>query len=404
MSEPNSAARELCPNCQAPLTGGVCASCTSVRWSQVIRREIVFLVIIAAAAIPMYLLTRKVADLNRSRNAHVAAYWFKQGQRRLTEGKSTAAIAALREAVTNDRDNRGYAFALAQALATTNHVSEARVALLRLRESAPENPEINLELARLSARANDLNEALQYYHHALYGLWTGESVDERRRQVRLELIHLLLDHKKRSHALAELIVLSADAPRTVESQRQLGEFFMDAGDISTALKHFVQAIQLDAGSLAALAGAGEAAFQLGDYQTAERYLRRAVEKDKSATRAAQLLATTRLIQSSDPLMAHLSRSEQVRRLKAALAQSVRRLQQCLDNSSFGVEQDDLRKKAETMLPRITERNLREDSELLATGAELVFKIEETASPACGEPESLDEALLLVGRKHKASER
>ncbi|HEX7676499.1 MAG TPA: tetratricopeptide repeat protein, partial [Thermoanaerobaculia bacterium] len=322
----------------------------------------------------------------------------------LKEGKPEEAIASLREATTNDHDNRGFAFALAQALGATNRDGEARLALLRLRESAPESPQINLQLARLSARNHDLPEALRYYHHALYGLWAGEKVDEQRRQVRLELIHLLLDHKERSRALAELMVLSTDAPRTLEVQLQLGQLYVEAGDVPNALQHFAQAAQMDSGNLAALSGAGETAFQLGDYKTAEGYLSRAAAMDKGATRAAQLLETTRLIQSCDPLAPHLSRPEQVQRLRAALEQSVRRLQQCAGNAQTGPAQGPLLLQAETMLPKVTPENLREDPEFLAAGADLVLKIEETTSQTCGKPMGLDEALLLAGRKHGATER
>ena len=388
-----------CPTCQRPLSDESCPSCTSVPAARVIRREIVILVMLASAAVPTYLLTRKLADLNRERNAHIAAYWYRQGQRQLKEGKPEEAIASLREATTNDHDNRGFAFALAQALGATNRDDEARLALLRLRESAPESPQINLQLARLSARNHDLPEAIRYYHHALYGLWTGERVDEQRRQVRLELIRLLLSHKDRSRALAELLVLGSDAPRTADAQLPLGQLFMEAGDPSNAMQHFALASQLDGRNAAALAGAGESAFQLGDYTAAQPYLARAVAQNKSAARAAQLLEVARLIQSSDPLAAHLPRNEQVRRLTAALAQAVSRVQQCPAMAT-----DPLRSQAETMLPKITPGNLREDPELLAAGTELVFQIEEKSSQTCGPPVGLDQALLLAGRKHGASER
>lgn len=352
----------------------------------------------------MYMLTRKIADLNRKRNASIAAYWDRQGERQLTEGKPEAAIASLREATTNDRDNRAFAFALARALAATNRDDEARLALLRLRESAPESPEINLQLARLAARGHDVPEALRYYHHSLYGLWTGERVGERQRQVRLELIQLLLAQKERSKALAEMLVLSSDAPRNAVAQLQVGQLFMEAGDASMALQHFGEAGELDAANVAAFSGGGNAAFQLGDYKTAESYLARAVALDQQAKGAPQLLATTRLIQSCDPLAAHLSQPEQVLRLTAALQQSVKRLQQCDDVSHSGAVQDPLRSQAESLLPGITPERLREDPELLATGADLVFKIEESTRQTCGEPVGLDQALLLAGRRHGANER
>jgi tetratricopeptide (TPR) repeat protein len=395
--------RELCPTCQGPLLGGSCTSCTAVPGARIIRREIVLLIFIAVAAVPTYMVTRRAADLNRQRNTHIAGYWYRQGERQLKEGKPEEAIASLREATANDHDNRAFAFALAQALGATNRDDEARLALLRLRESAPESPQINLQLARLSARNHDLPEALRYYHHALYGLWTGENVDEQKRQVRLELIHLLLDHKERSRALAEVMALSTDAPRTAPAQLELGQLYLEAGDASKAWQHFAQAAQMDTGNVAALSGAGETAFQLGDYKTAEGYLSRATAMDKSATPAAQLLETTRLIQSSDPLAAHLSRLEQVERLRTGLDQSARRLQ-CGGTVPAGTVKSPLKLEIDTLLPKITPQNLREEPELLAAGAELVFKIEETTNETCGKPVGLDEALLLAGRKHGATER
>ena len=361
------------------------------------------LVLIAVAAVPTYLFTRKMANLNRARNNHIAIYWYRQGQRQLNAGRPEEALVSLREATANDHDNRAFAFTLAQALSATNRNDEARLALVRLRESAPENPQINLQLARLSARNHDLPEAIRYYHHALYGLWTGERVDEQRRQVRLELIRLLLDQKDRSRALAELLVLSSDAPRTADTQLELGQLFLEAGNASNALQHFAGANPLDGRNVAALSGAGEAAYQLGDYRTAERYLARAVEFDSTARRAAQTLEAARLVQSSDPLAAHLPRTERVRRLTAALRQSMRRLQKCPD-SGDGAVRNSLQMQAETLLPRITPENLREDPELLAAGAELVLKIEETTNQTCGPAAGMDQALLLAGRKHRASER
>ena len=69
-----------------------------------------------------------------------------------------------------------------------------------------------------------------------------------------------------------------------------------------------------------------------------------------------------------------------------------------DASSFGSESESLTGVC------ATPQNLREDPELLAAGAELVFKIEETTNQSCGAPMGLDEALLLAGRKHGAGER
>ena len=99
------------------------------------------LVFLAAAAIPTYLFTRQMAELNRQRNSRIAVYWYRQGEHQLANNDPEAAITSLRHATTDDRNNGEYAFTLAKALAANGHDDEARLALLRLREAAPDNPQ-----------------------------------------------------------------------------------------------------------------------------------------------------------------------------------------------------------------------------------------------------------------------
>ena len=77
---------------------------------------------------------------------------------------------------------------------------------MTLRESEPEDREINLQLARLAATQQDVTEALRFYHNALYAPWPLEQADGRR-DVRLELIRLLLDHNQAGRAISELLAL-----------------------------------------------------------------------------------------------------------------------------------------------------------------------------------------------------
>ncbi len=399
----------LCPKCQQPLSGGVCRSCSNEREFQLVHRELLLLVFLAAAAIPTYLFTRQMAELNRQRNSRIAAYWYRQGEHQLANNNPEAAITSLRHATTGDRNSGEYSFTLAKALAANGHDEEARLALLRLREAAPDNPQINLELARLSAREREIPQALLYYRHALYGVWTGEKVDERRRQLRLELIHLLLDRKEERRALAELLALSADSPDTPEAHLQIAQLFIEAGDTPHALQNFTETARLDPKNTEALQGAGAASFRLGDYKTARRFLTLALERDASSTSTAQLLETTHLIESSDPLLPRLTFQERAARLTAALDQSVKRLEECAGRDQLAPapqpsESEQLRNEALALKLTITPEKLRQDPELVRTGADLVFKIEEKATGNCGKPQGPDEALLLIGRKYKGIER
>ena len=375
-----------------------------------IQREVLLLVIIAVAAVPLYLFTRRMAEINRHRNSGIAKALYKRAQRQLAEQDSKGAIESLRQAVTNDRDDRRFAFALAKTLAETHHDDEARHALLRLRDAAPEDPSINLQLARLAVRQNDIAEATRYYHHALYGIWTGDQIETQRRETRTELIRLLIDHGERSRALAELLVMSTEAPSEAGLHVELAGLFDEVGDRERALEHFRTAATIEPENFAALRGAGETAFRMGDYRAASRHLakaRVAAPPGESAA-VAELLDVARLVESSDPLAARISRGEKVRRLTFALDRVVALLRGCIatheSEGRFGPSLlEKLEGDAMAMRAAITVGALRRDAVLSLEVADLVFSIEVTAATSCGEPRGADRALLLIGRKHARRE-
>ena len=202
-------------------------------------------------------------------------------ERYLAGGQTEPAIRALRRATAINRDNRPYRLALAGGLAADRQDDAARQVLLRVRESSPEDPEVNVRLARLEARHDDVTGTVRYYQNAVYGSWGGDQGDARR-QVRIEMIRHLLAHQQRGRALSELLVLSGNLPDDVQSQTEAGQLFLEAGDPRRGLDRFRQALRIDPKNAAALAGAGEAAFDVGDYASAQRYLR-AVEPASSHT-------------------------------------------------------------------------------------------------------------------------
>ena len=137
----------------------------------------------------------------------------------------------------------------------------ARQILLGLREANPEDAEINLRLARLHARGDDLAGAVRYYQNALSGVWTAAG--SARREVRIELIQYLLAHDQRGRALAELLVLTANLSDDAAAQTEAGQLYLKAGEPRRALDHFQRALERDPRHPEAVTGAGEAAFEGG---------------------------------------------------------------------------------------------------------------------------------------------
>jgi hypothetical protein len=54
--------------------------------------------------------------------------------------------------------------------------------LINLWEREPENGLVNLELARIAAQKGDTEQALRYYHNAIYAVWPGDQEVQRRAQ------------------------------------------------------------------------------------------------------------------------------------------------------------------------------------------------------------------------------
>lgn len=395
------AASANCPVCGNPVSSRSCPRCADRTVFRIIHRDLLWLVLLAGAAVAFFLFTRAMAARLHEINVRTAAIWYEKGRSALRAGNINAAMEDFRRASVNDHDNFQYSLALARALAAGNHEEEARPALLGLREIAPEDANVNLELARLAAKRGDVSTAVRYYQNALYGVWPEGEAEAHRGAVRLELIRFLLEHKQNSSALSELLRLGPELPNHAASQMEAGALFLRAGDPQRALSAFQSALRLAGKEPAALAGAGQAAFALGDYARAERYLAAATAAHADSG-ARKLLATSRRLLANDPLGAHLSEAERSRRLLAGYDHALQRLQNCAASGSEKPELAQLAGEARALKAKLMPGVLRHSPELLESGLEMIYRMEEAGARICGQGDELDEALLLIGRKRQGA--
>lgn len=364
-------------------------------------RHIVLLVLLAVATFSVFLFTRIMAARAQGLDARVAAIWHTKGDQRLKAGDIEGAVDAFRKATAAEHFNRQNALSLASVLAVGKHRAEALQTLMRLRESDPEDAQINLYLARLQSELGNTNESVQFYENSLYGRWTGNEVDERRRQVRIELVKMLLERNQTSRAISELLILQTELPATATSHTEAGRLFLQAGDPQHALKEFQEALEVERKFDPALHGAGEASFDLGDYSSARRYLSE-VNEGNQTRKSKKLLAIAQLVLANDPLARHLSTEEKRRRLAAGLDRALERAQQCVSGKVQDGSQAELQSEISEalagrsqLLPKEIERN----PEIVRTAMELTYRLENTTTQSCGNASDIDEAWLLIGRKH-----
>ncbi len=393
-----------CPRCGTSRIDGRCPSCDNATPFRLVHREIILLLILSGIAVAGFLLTHAAAVSARELRLRDAAAWFASGRRALADGHAEQAIESLRRASAIDRDNREYRLTLASALSAAHHVDETRQVLVRLREGEPEDPDVNVQLARLEARENHRADAVGYYQSALYGRWNPDAFDARR-QLRIEMIRYLLAQGDQRRALSEALVLSGNLPDDSTWQTTAGQLFMEAGDAPRALEHFVRALTHDSRNPAALAGAGRAAFSLGDYEVALRYLRAAPADQPDV---AAELRMARLVLNNDPLSPRLPLAQRRKRLLDDLSHARARLETCvtrLSGTSAGAPDRlvSLFTAIDDIEPTLEMEQLREAPEAIDAGVSLVFRIEQQTITQCGSPGELDQALLRIGRRHSSEQ-
>ena len=356
-----------------------------------------------AALIVLFIATTFLVTAYHAKEHSLAKQWYTSAERDLAAGHAEASIEDFRTALVYSRNDPQIEFRLAHALTVAGHLHEARAYLLALWEREPGSGAVNLELAQLAARSGSVQEAIQYYHDALYGQW-DENPAEHRRIAGLDLAEFLIKFGQKAQAQAELIALTAGLPNDPALETRVGSLLMQTGEYEHAAPLFRQALRLDPNYLPALEGAGEASFEMRNYQATRRYLSRAKRLSALSPRSQQLLETATQIQQSDPQAPRLSASERAARALAAFNQGMARLSQCATarGVSFenGPQQSDLQQlhvQAAALQPKVNLRNLARDSDLLLKATDTAFDIEKATERACGEPQGLDLALLLLSR-------
>jgi tetratricopeptide (TPR) repeat protein len=340
---------------------------------------------------------------------------YAQAQADLNAGESDRAIDELRAALSCDRSNPQYQLSLGRALRDTGRLDEAQSYLESLWERSPEDGTINLALARVAAKRGSIEDALRYYHNAMYGVWNSDA-DVNRRKARIELIEFLVQKGALEQARSELLALAVFLPPDSGLTLQTADLLARAQDYSDALKEYEKVLHIDRANPAALTGAGQAAYRAGYYRTAMRYLQMAVNANPQNSDLRSMLASSKLILEADPFARRISDAERNRRISGAFTAAGERLQACADQK--GVDLTAVKPAASSLsalpstspLAALQSRWLATKADLprLRSAAEtdlpdvimdLVFEIEQRTAQDCGEPQGLNEALLRISRDH-----
>ncbi len=372
-----------------------------------LRQEPVILALLSGLAVIFFVAVTALSHLYQAQQEFLGNRWFMRGTTDLKQRHFDAAVMEFRSALLYSRDSYAYRLNLAESLIGLKRTGEAYAYFINLWDREPENGLVNLELARIAAQKGETEPALRYYHNAIYATWPGDE-QVQRRETRLELIGYLLNINAKAHAQAELIALAANLEDDPSQQARVGDLFVQTQDYEHALAEYRLSLKAQPHDPAALAGAGLAAFQLGRYNIAERYLQAAVSANPNDAQSAARLKTTALIMQMDPFQRQISVAQRDRIVLEAFAAAGQRLESCSaagaakGPATIPVAQPALSEEWAKMKPQITEPGLRRDPDLVNTAMELVFSIERQTSNACGAASETDAALLLIAKLHESN--
>jgi len=368
-----------------------------------LRREPLILALLSALAVLSFLGVSGLSRIYHAQRAALGNRWVNRGEADLKAHRYELAVNEFRTALLYSRDNYTYQLDLAEALIGLKKTNEAYAYLVNLWEREPENGLVNLELARIAVQRGNTERALRYYHNAIYAIWPGDQ-ELPRRNARLELIQYLLSINAKMQAQAELIALAENLGDDPATHAGVGDLFMQAQDYEHALNEYRQSLKLNRHNPAAMAGAGQAAFELGRYDLAQRYLEAAVAANPNDVQSGELIKTTELVLQMDPFRRQISVDQRHRIVIQAFNAAGERLKSCpaVDSSASAASQQGLAEKWAGMKPQITEEGLRRNPDRVEQAMNLVFDIERQASAVCAPPTGVDLALFLISKLHEGN--
>jgi tetratricopeptide (TPR) repeat protein len=341
------------------------------------------------------------------KDVHVLAdQWFAKGEASFRAGDPVDAAKDYRNALVYSPGNSVFQLHLAQTLIAAREYEQARSYLLNLLAESPGSGEINLALARIAARdtrqRNSTQEAQRYYYGAIYGVWNSDPLT-RRWDVRRELCEYLLGRGMLNQAQPEIMALAQDVPPgDVNRQKQAAGLLMRADLWNLALDEYHTILLAHKGDPEALAGAGTAALEMGQYALAIQYYEALPEPKRKNRDVSSDLDIALEAQAEDPFLPRLSARERAHRVARAIAEAEAALEAC-SSRAIPARQSALKPLQSTFNQNQqpwTELSLTRNPALLAEAMNWVFEVESAASRACGQPPDLEnQALLLLSQSH-----
>lgn len=271
---------------------------------------------ILAVVVGVVLVIVMINYLYRTQRGERAQAAFKAGNESMRKERYNEATEEYREALSISHTSE-HRLALAQALVMGGRWNEAEIYLRELLRTNPGSGPANLGQARAAAGLGNIQDAVGYYHRAIYGSWPG-NVRQHRIEARIELVNVLARAGQKKRAQVELLALVTEMPDDQELRHRVGNMLLDFGMAKEAADVFRAAIQHDAADAAAYAGLGNALYAQAGYADAGKAYRTAARLAPDNAAWARSAEVCEQILSLDPSARRIPASERYQRSRRLL--------------------------------------------------------------------------------------
>ena len=340
-----------------------------------------------------FAVTGAIARGYHRRQTLLAERWFSRGNRDLANGSPQRAVDEIQTALAFSPDNDAYRLKLSLALVQSGKLDEARAHLVSLWEQRPGDATVNLQLARVMTRSGDLQNAIRYYHGAIYGVWDSHPFQSRE-AARFELADYLLSARQTAAAQSELIAVEAELPPGSSQQLRLGDMLMEAGEPERALIAYMNARKADRTDPQAELGVAKADFALRRFSEARDHARAALRINPHLEEAKQLHQQAQVVLAADPYLKGLNVRQRAERAQAAFEAANDRLDQCLATHT-DPQFEALSAQQKTNFKHVRARSLRADPDMLDSVVQWAYDVERASEGTCGAPTGVDAGLLIL---------
>ncbi len=262
----------------------------------------------------------------RSQRSARAEQYFREGKVLSEAERYPEAIERFRSALSishSDRDRLSLALTLLKA----ERPNESEIYLKELLRKDPNDGPANLGLAQTYVRQGNVQDAIDAFHHAIYGFWT-ENPQTNRLSARLELVDALGKSGRRTQAQAELLALTGEMPADEASKQRVGTLLLEYGMPQQAAEIYKKVIQQNPRSGDAYAGLGEAEVATNEYRSAEEAFKSALHWKPDDVAIQKRLQQVEQMLSLDPNLGGLRVADRYQRSRKLLEAVLVAMDQC----------------------------------------------------------------------------